>query len=210
MPPSPLDTAAQRCHAVAFAVALSAGTPLAPKRYERELLALFEAGVLDLDEVDELLDRSIYQVLYHSCAPQPPSEADLQALLAQAEDYNARHQITGLLLYSAGRYVQVLEGAQADVQALYARIRRDPRHEQVVTVSEGPGPQRHFAGWSMGFGHVAAPEVDQVLDAVQAPQPPTRLRVDDARLRTLLQAFAGPSLTGSHQPVTLPEQPRYA
>jgi hypothetical protein len=123
---SSLDSHAQRCHAVAFAVALSAGTPLAPKRYERELLALFEAGVLDLDEVDELLDQSIYQVLYHSSATQPPGEADLRALLAQAQDHNARHQITGLLLYSAGRYVQVLEGNQTDVESLYARIRRAP------------------------------------------------------------------------------------
>ena len=194
MPLSPLLTTAQRCHAVAFAVALTAGTPLAPRRYERELLALFEAGILELDEVDELLDRSIYQVLYHSRATQPPSETDLRDLLAQAEDHNARHQITGLLLYSAGRYVQVLEGNQADVQALYARICRDPRHAQVVTVSEGPGPQRLFADWSMGFGQVAVPEVEQVLAAVQAPQPPPGLHVDDARLRTMLQAFAGPSL----------------
>jgi hypothetical protein len=191
MPTSPLDTVAQRRHAVAFAVALASGTALAPQRYERDLLALFEAGVLDLDEVDELLDQSIYQVLYHSRATQPPSEADLRAILSQAEDHNARHQITGLLLYSAGRYVQVLEGAQADVQALYARISHDPRHEQVVTVREGPGPQRRFAEWSMGFGHVAAPEVDRVLDAVLAPQPPTGLRVDDARLQALLEAFTG-------------------
>jgi len=209
MPTSPLDTAAQRCHAVAFAVALTAGTPLAPKRYERELLAQFEAGVLDLEEVGELLDRSIYQVLYHSQVAHPPSESDLHALLAEAQRFNARHQITGLLLYSAGRYVQVLEGAQADVQALYARICRDPRHAQVVTVSEGPGPQRLFANWSMGFGQVAAPDVDRVLAAVQAPPPLLALPpVDDAHLRTLLQAFAGPALTADYRPTASPDRAR--
>lgn len=189
MPPPPLHSSAQRRHAVAFAVTLAAGTSLAPQRYERHLLALFEAGILDLDEVDELLERSIYQVLYHSRATQLPSEADLLALLDEARRYNARYQITGLLLCCDGRYVQVLEGAQADVQPLYARIRHDPRHEEVVTVSEGPHPQRRFADWSMAFGRATAPDVDRVLDAVQAPQPPTDLRVDDARLQALLDAF---------------------
>jgi hypothetical protein len=62
----------------------------------------------------------------------------------------------------------------------------------------------------MGFGQVAAPDVDHVLDAVQAPQPPAGLRVDDARLRTLLQAFASPSLMPSHYPATPPERHRCA
>lgn len=91
-----------------------------PQHYERHLLALFEAGILDLDEVDELLARGIYQVLYHNRATQLPSEADLQALLEGTQRCNTRHQITGLLLYNDGRYMQVLEGAPADVQPLYA------------------------------------------------------------------------------------------
>jgi hypothetical protein len=124
-------------------------------------------------------------------------------LLAQAERHNAAHGITGLLLYSDGRYVQVLEGAQADVQTLYARFRRDPRHKQVVTVREGPGPQQRFADWRMGFGHVAAPDVDRVLDAVQAPQSPIGLRVDDARLQALLDAFAARPGTAQAGPATL-------
>ncbi|MBC6700153.1 BLUF domain-containing protein [Hymenobacter puniceus] len=192
-----LDTVAQRRQAVAFAVTLTAGTPLAPQRYERQLLAQFEAGILDLDEIEQLLAQSVYQLLYHSHATHPPTETDLRALLAQAEHYNARHQLTGLLLYSAGRYVQVLEGTEADVQNLYARIRRDPRHEQVVTVSAGPAPRRHFADWSMGFGHVAGPDVDRVLDAVQAPQLPPGFRVDDAHLQALLDAFAGHPTPGA-------------
>ena len=185
-----LTSIAQRRRAVAFAVALTSGTPLAPQRYERSLLALFEAGILDLDEVSELLEQSVYQILYHSRATQPPGEHELRALLEQSERSNACRQVTGLLLYSAGRYVQVLEGAQNDVAALYARIRCDPRHQQVVTVSEGPGPRRLFADWSMGFGSVAAPEVDRVLDAVLAPHPPVGLRVENAHLQVLLEAFA--------------------
>ncbi|OGX81938.1 hypothetical protein BEN47_04765 [Hymenobacter lapidarius] len=200
MPTPSFNSIAQRRRAVAFAVALTSGTTLAPQRYERDLLALFEAGILDLDEVSGLLDQSIYQIFYHSRATQPPSEDHLRALLEQSERSNARHQITGLLLYSDGRYVQVLEGARNDVEALYARICCDPRHQQVVTVSEGPGPRRLFADWNMGFGHVAAPEVDRVLDAVLAPHPPTGLRMENAHLQALLEAFAPGAATICPQP----------
>ena len=79
-----------------------------------------------------------------------------------------------------------------------------------MTVSESHGPQRLFAEWSMSFGQVTVSDVDQVFDAVQAPQPLTGLCVNDTCLRTLLRAFAGPSLMPDHYPATLPERQRYA
>ena len=183
------DSPAQRRRAVAGAVALTSGTSLAPQGYERYLLALYQRGRLTIEEVIELLNLSIYQVIYHSRATVLPNQAELQALLESSRRYNAAHQITGLLLYSEGRYVQVLEGAEAAVRVLYARIQQDPRHEQVVTVCQGPGPQRCFADWRLGFGHVSSPAVDDVLDVLHAQRPTQNLEVDDPHLRTLLDAF---------------------
>ncbi|UOQ64285.1 BLUF domain-containing protein [Hymenobacter volaticus] len=194
---SPSDTLAQRQRAVAMAVALTTDTSLAPQRYERHLLSIYQHGILTIEEVVELLDLSVYQVLYHSRVTKLPSEADLANLLEWSRNFNAEHQITGMLLYSEGRYVQVLEGPEADVRALYSRIKADTRHEQVVTVLEGPSPERRFADWSMGFGLLAVPQVDQVLDAVKRQVPYAGLAVDDPHLQALLEAF------GSH---VVPEQ----
>jgi hypothetical protein len=180
-----------RRRAVALAVALTANTPLAPKRYERALLGRYQAGELTIDEVIALLDTSIYHVLYRSQASQAPTEAELQALLEQARIYNAQHELTGLLLYSEGRFVQLFEGAEAVVRPLYSRIQADPRHTQVVTVSDGPGPQRWFADWHMAFGYVDAPQLHQVLGAVETHTPPL-LPIDDPHLQTLLLAFGLP------------------
>ena len=187
MPPFP-DTPAARRRAVAWAVALTAGTSLAPRRYERYLLDRYQGGVLTIDEVIELLEASVYQVLYRSRATRPLGEAQLQELLEYSRAYNARYQITGLLLYSDGRFVQVLEGDEAPVRALFARIQQDSRHTQVVTLREGPGPQRRFADWQMAFGHVAAPALDQVLGAVNRPAPEP-VAIDDPHLQALLKAF---------------------
>lgn len=89
MPDSAPQPEALRRRAVALAIGLTANTPLAPQRYERRLLARYQAGELTIDEVLAQLERSTYQVLYYSRATQAPTEADLQALVAQARTYNA-------------------------------------------------------------------------------------------------------------------------
>jgi hypothetical protein len=183
---------AVRRRAVAAAVALTANTPLAPKRYERQLLARYQTGELTIDDVLALLDKSTYHVLYRSRATPAPTETDLQTLLEQSRTYNAQQQITGLLLYSDGQFVQLVEGPKAVVQSLYARIRADPRHTQVVTLSDGPAPQRWFADWHMAFRHVEAPDLHHVLEAVEmCALPPVTL--DDPHLQTLLHAFGQPT-----------------
>jgi hypothetical protein len=194
MADSPPQQEAVRRRAVAVAVALKANTPLAPKRYEKQLLARYQAGELTIDEVLALLDSSTYHVLYRSRATQAPTEADLQALLEQARTYNAQQQITGLLLYSDGHFVQLVEGAEDVVRALYARLQQDPRHTQVVTLSDGPGPQRWFADWHMAFGQVEASQLHQVLEVVQTHMP-LLVPLADSHLQTLLQFFSLPDPT---------------
>lgn len=180
-----------RRRTVAWAVTVTADTPLAPKRYERQLLALYQTGELTIDEVIARLEESIYHVLYRSQATHAPTEADLQALLEWSHTYNAAHDITGLLLYSDGRFVQLVEGPEATVRALYARIQQDTRHTQVVTLSDGPGPQRWFADWHMAFGHVEAPELHQTL-GIMEDQGPLLAPIMDPHLQTLLYAFGQP------------------
>ncbi|WP_210519878.1 BLUF domain-containing protein [Hymenobacter terricola] len=184
-----LSTQAQRRRAVAMVVALTAGTHLEPLHYERRLLARFEAGELTLTQVDELMATSVHQILYHSRATSPVADADLQRLLESARAHNAKQHITGLLLYSDGYFVQVLEGEESAVNTLFARIQHDPRHHEVATVRSGPGPRR-FSDWSMGFGHVVEADLQQVLTAIEVQWPFRVPHVDDPHLLALLDAFA--------------------
>lgn len=177
----------QRRRAVALAVALTANTQLAPERYERDLLERFEQGIITLDQMSDLLDARVHQVFYHSRISRPPVEDELQAILDWSQTFNEAHGITGLLLYSDGRFVQVLEGEAGAVGDLYAHIQRDSRHTQVTTVREGLGP-RHFTNWSMGFGHVDLPVLEAVLTTVEQ-QRPLRAKITDPVLQKLLEAF---------------------
>jgi hypothetical protein len=115
---------------------------------------------------------------------------DIVAQRRRARAHNARAPITGLLLYSDGRYVQVLESPQDEVQAVvYARILRNPRHTQVVTVSEGITSASRFPNWRMALGHVAQPAVARVLNAALVEEPFHSVPIDGPVLLRLLHAF---------------------
>lgn len=99
--------------------------------------------------------ESLIQLIYVSTAAADTDEAVVQRILDVARRHNAAHGISGALLVYAGHFLQVLEGLAGDVNALYARIRRDRRHHHVVLVDFGPLTQREFEGWAMR--HVPGP-----------------------------------------------------
>ncbi|RPD44156.1 BLUF domain-containing protein [Hymenobacter sediminis] len=99
----------------------------------------------------------MHQILYLSTLSREISEADLLALLAQSRDYNRQHTITGLLLHGQGHFMQLLEGEASTVQALYARIQADTRHEQVTTLRAHEGGQRCFPAWAMAYYSLREP-----------------------------------------------------
>lgn len=90
-------------------------------------------------------------VLYVSTAQVLFTPPRMEELLVQSRANNARQQITGLLLYRDGAFMQFLEGPEAAVERLFRRIRADERHFAVVTLSEGVVPQRRFPDRPMDF-----------------------------------------------------------
>ena len=59
-------------------------------------------------------------------------QAAIAAILAAARRNNARHGVTGALLFSDGCFAQVLEGAREDVETVFETIQCDPRHKDVT------------------------------------------------------------------------------
>ncbi|MFN3587081.1 MAG: BLUF domain-containing protein [Moraxellaceae bacterium] len=97
-------------------------------------------------------------LVYVSAAAQPFSEAELQALLETSRRNNQRDNITGMLLYRDGDFLQVLEGPEDAVRATYARIGRDRRHGRFIMLDESHIDTRAFNQWAMGFRRVTAAE----------------------------------------------------
>ena len=94
----------------------------------------------------------LYQIIYVSTAVDADlDEAELARILESAVRHNTPDGVTGMLLYSGGSFMQVLEGEQAKVRETYARVALDRRHRDVITIDERPVPARDFSQWRMGF-----------------------------------------------------------
>lgn len=101
-----------------------------------------------------------YSLLYVSSATHPFSASDLATLLQRARERNTSADITGMLLYKDGNFMQLLEGDEQAVNELYRRIATDPRHGGAITLLKGLVTERSFADWSMGFRDLTAGSAD--------------------------------------------------
>lgn len=99
----------------------------------------------------------LYSLTYSSTAAIPFDDGDLERLLESSRVANVNTDLSGLLLYRAGRFLQVLEGPESAVREAIDRIGRDPRHRDVrVLVSESID-ERRFADWTMGYEPLGTP-----------------------------------------------------
>ncbi|PSJ40409.1 BLUF domain-containing protein [Allosphingosinicella deserti] len=91
------------------------------------------------------------QIVYISTAQPGFAQSDLREVLEASRRNNAAVDVTGLLVAGGRRFLQVLEGPEAAVEATLARIKADPRHRALVNLSSKQVDARQFGDWSMGF-----------------------------------------------------------
>jgi hypothetical protein len=81
----------------------------------------------------------------------PPEDFDLGVILLQSQHNNTIMGITGVLFYADGNVLQVLEGEADAVERLFATIRKDPRHRNVIVLLRLPIAERQFPNWLMAL-----------------------------------------------------------
>jgi hypothetical protein len=72
---------------------------------------------------------------------------------------NEAEGISGMLLYTGLDFAQVIEGPSEPVENLWARIRADDRHCDIVTLIDEHAPSPWFTDWRVGYpagGYVMA------------------------------------------------------
>ena len=135
-------------------------------------------------------DAQLWQLVYASAASKGFSAGDLDDILASARRHNPPAGITGMLLYVAPSFLQVLEGTQERTDELFERIKADPRHTRTSLLLREPIDARSFADWTMGTTTATIAELNdalQVNDFFQSREPLHYL--GDIKLRKLLLLF---------------------
>ena len=109
-----------------------------------------------------LPERSLHNLIYCSLARPNMDPAEIHQIIATAKHHNPRYGITGLLVYGSGIFFQWLEGPKDNVTSLMNIIAEDPRHLNVVVLSEEDEIRdRLFPDWDMEL--VEAAEIGDVL-----------------------------------------------
>ncbi len=94
------------------------------------------------------------RIIYVSQTDRRLSDEELDELLLHTWHRNKVEGISGLLVYKAQSFLQVVEGPDAMVDQVMERISHDPRHHDITILSNctaGGPDQRVFPGWCMGW-----------------------------------------------------------
>lgn len=133
--------------------------------------------------------KSLISVVYASRATEEFHEHEIPELLKQARLANAAHQLTGMLLYIAGAFVQVLEGEAETVETAFETIRGDKRHHQIRAICKNSILERAFEGWTMSHKTLDPAEAGELIGEGDYFLSPTWIReLDSNRAQKLLSA----------------------
>jgi hypothetical protein len=90
----------------------------------------------------------VKQLIYRS-QPFGFDRAMLAGILVQARRNNRRDDITGALVCRHDLYIQLIEGPEPAIDALYSRIAADNRHNDVRLALSDTVSERMFPEWEM-------------------------------------------------------------
>lgn len=139
----------------------------------------------------------LISLVYTSIATKPLTDEELKDILAVSRKNNQAVNVTGMLLHKDGHFIQALEGEAEEVNRLYAKIARDPRHNSVYKMYSRAVSERSFGDWSMGFNKLDLVNPDELpgyTDFLSKPFDPTFLLNNPSRTTYMLEFFKRKSL----------------
>ena len=104
---------------------------------------------------------TLKRLIYTSQATGTADEALMEDILATARSENPKHDITGMLLFGDGTFIQVLEGPTKALDRLVENIRRDARHDGFDVIYEDMVEDRAFSDWSMAYRVLTPERIEQ-------------------------------------------------
>jgi hypothetical protein len=137
-------------------------------------------------------DENLISLVYLSAATKPFSSQDLVELLTTSRMNNHKLNVSGMLLFKEGYFLQSLEGERETVMALYQKIVKDYRHRKAVVLSQASLAERDFPDWSMGFYDFSLsnpPNVAGFSDLLRSSLSLADMASDASRAKKMLLLF---------------------
>tara|TARA_R100001369_G_scaffold91925_1_gene134804 strand:- start:210 stop:608 length:399 start_codon:yes stop_codon:yes gene_type:complete len=93
----------------------------------------------------------VYTICYISSESSDLKENQLEEVFSTTKINNGSEDITGMLLYYYGNFLQVLEGEKETLLNLFENIKKDKRHKNIITIFNKQNEHRIFEGYKSGF-----------------------------------------------------------
>ena len=89
------------------------------------------------------------QLVYVSNRKPNCSAEEIDKIIESCKRNNPPLNITGVLLYSEKKFIQLVEGDAKLIMNLYDKIKKDPRHSNAIMISYNPITEKSFPSWHM-------------------------------------------------------------
>ncbi len=129
------------------------------------------------------MSEQLHQLVYTSKAKLPITFKEITDINTQAKTNNKGKNLTGVLLYQDGCFLQLLEGNKETIHDTFKKISKDRRHNTVKILVDKPVNKRHFPNWDMTLKSI------QVLDPALAAKVVSLLKDESTEPNEVLNAL---------------------
>lgn len=89
------------------------------------------------------------QLTYQSTAAGTVDQTVLRRITSDSLPFNTNNDISGILVFDGSHFFQVLEGPSDAVTTIFERIQSDPRHTDIIKITDTVVSERDFAPWRL-------------------------------------------------------------
>jgi adenylate cyclase len=132
--------------------------------------------------------RVVKRITYMSRFSRPHSRAQIDEIGVYSARRNATDGVTGVLVTLGSVFFQIIEGEEAAIDDLYARMLHDDRHVDVLCLQAEGTSERLFPEWSM-----KVIDLDDVTGDVVGPLKQLLARLGDAQ--HILERYTQPAVS---------------
>ena len=116
------------------------------------------------------MDQLITLLYVSTIASKSDATTTISDIAKEARIRNAKDDVTGLLVFDGDQFVQLVEGPEASMESLWARLQRDPRHTNLKMIFYGRTlAERRFQNWRLGYKTFDSKDEARLLRKLYGP-----------------------------------------
>lgn len=122
--------------------------------------------------------NNLIRFVYISQSRRALTDPEIQQIIDTSVKNNTKNDVTGMLFYKGGYFLQVLEGETINVYYTFKKIRDDERHFDIKLLDNDIVDKRIFHNWSMAYKQSDRFTPELILEIDKIWKNPTRNNFD--------------------------------